>query len=115
MNLPTTLITALAVSSAPPKPPPAPGVVAAASPAPVPAPAAALPRQRLLEGEMNGTREDLADFLRRHRRALRLRFFDRWGDPEFPIHSFVSLLENAPFCEANGSRSCAMHFTIFPF
>mgnify|MGYP006872477285 CR=1 FL=1 len=69
----------------------------------------------VMDGEIKGTRQDLADFLRRHRRRLRLRFFDRWGDEDFPIHSFVSLLEQTPFREANGSRSCAMHFTVFPF
>jgi len=77
--------------------------------------ATATPERITLEGEVSGTRKDLADFLRKNRRALKLRFFDKWGDPEFPIHSFVSLLEQTPFREANGSRSCAMHFTIFHF
>ena len=69
----------------------------------------------MIPAEQSGTRKDLADFLRRNRRALALRFFDIWGDPEFPIHTFVSLLKRSPFQENNGSRTCGIHFTIFEY
>ena len=59
---------------------------------------------------MQGTRSDLAAHLRKNRRALKLRLFDRWDDQGTPTHIFYSGLSQPFF---NGSHF--LDWQIFPF
>lgn len=54
---------------------------------------------------MNGTRSDLAQWLRRHRRVLKLCLLNKRGG-DLPTHTFCGL-------DAQGMRF--LDFTIFPF
>lgn len=57
-----------------------------------------------------GTRADLAAYLRANRRKLKLWLFDRWDDEGTPTHIFYSGLQRPFF---NGSHF--LDFQIFPF
>ncbi len=59
---------------------------------------------------MQGTRSDLAAHLRKTRRELKLRLFDRWDDNGIPTHIFYSGLQQPFF-----SGSHFLDFQIFPF
>lgn len=57
---------------------------------------------------LQGTRSDLAKFLRKNRREMRLKLFDRYDDDGTPTHIF-----SAPTRIFDGSRF--LDFQIFPF
>lgn len=59
---------------------------------------------------MQGTRNDLAAHLRKNRRQLKLRLFDRWNDEGVPTHIFYSGLAQ-PFFDG----SHFLDFQIFPY
>lgn len=64
-------------------------------------------------GEMLGTRDDLAKFLRENRRTLKLCRPEIWGDEE--THTFLSRLQTKPFMTITALRcidSRILDFTI---
>lgn len=65
------------------------------------------PQTQAMNAIMSGTRSDLAAFLRKHRRQLCLKFFDRYN-PDVPTHIFwasVPVFDGQHFFD----------FQIFPF
>lgn len=62
-------------------------------------------------GEMLGTRDELAKFLRENRRTLKLCRPEIWGDEE-KTHTFLSRLQTKPFTTERCIDSRILDFTI---